>query len=225
MDERLDIDKIQQVLAPLFGHRILFLSERDVVEILEKSVVDLSEVQVNKQYPSTISVTISLDPLVAELKVDDPTRGSTHKDSDDISEGIAEVGSGVTTGRDYLTSKGVYVHVQSGKPSVPLPLLRLVDWGVRPLPGVPLISTELLKKMRFAEQILFQQFGMDVSERTIFLRAQEFHLTVNDLTLWFDIRSSIEVQIERYRTFLQNVESTEAEEYIDLRLSDRVVYR
>jgi hypothetical protein len=64
-----------------------------------------------------------------------------------------------------------------------------------------------------------------VFTRTLFLRAQEYHLQTREWTLWFDMRSSIEDHLQRYRIFLREIPHEEVREYIDLRLKDRVVYK
>ena len=79
--------------------------------------------------------------------------------------------------------------------------------------------------MHNAEQALDEQFGQKVRSRSVYLRAQEFHLLTQQYSLWFDLKSPLEAQLLRYRLFLQTVGKDTAKEYIDLRLTDRVVYK
>jgi len=105
-----------------------------------------------------------------------------------------------------------------------LPLMQLTDWGVRPIAGDKLVSPEFLVRLRDTERALSGQFGHRITERIIFLRAQEYHLRVdNGPELWFDMRTTLDEQLLRYKTFLRSVDFNAVDAYIDLRLSDRVV--
>ena len=125
-----------------------------------------------------------------------------------------------------LTERGVFnlaTTLPTGTGS--LPTIDIVDWGARPESGARLLSSAFLKTMGDAEAILQAQFGQTVGQRTVYLRAQEFHFGIQGISLWFDAQSSLEVQLQRYRTFLQSVGLSSAREYIDLRIADKVIYR
>jgi hypothetical protein len=227
-DPRIDIDRVQRVMRPVFGQHLFFLSASEIFPLLkdgipatksdpgERGIPDLVGVRVTKKYPSSLLLTLSLDPLTARLDIADPGA----KDS------VQKASSGAMLS-DYLTSQGLYVtyapfQVGSG---VSLPLIHVVDWGVRPSPWTPLLDNTLLRTMRNAEQTLREQFGQPVKERSIYLRAQEFHLLTPQYALWFDMRSPLTQQLLRYRLFLQTLGKDAAKEYVDLRLTDRIVYR
>lgn len=211
-DVRLDIEQVQTVLASLFGEHLFFLAEGDVAALLREQIPDIEDVQVAKRYPSTLLVRVSLEPFVAKLAIVSPDAASAE-----------QTGTGSMV--DYLTGRGVYIASSRADETEPLPIIRLVDWGVRPVAGSALLSPAFLERMTMAERALQQQFGLGVEQRTVYLRAQEFHLDVGGYTLWFDIRSPLEAQLQRYRTFLRSVQPGEITEYVDLRLADRVVYK
>ena len=223
-DPRIDIERVERLLKPLFGKHLLFLSSSEVYPLLknglpavkdtpaEPGLPELLKVNVGKRYPSTIVLELTLEPLIARLDLSDPTAAAT-------------TNSGSTA--DFLTSQGIYVNYapnQVGSGGA-LPLIKVVDWSVRPVPFSPLLSPALLKTMDNAENALVDQFGQPVSMRVVYLRAQEFHLKVPEYSLWFDMKSPLEAQLQRYRLFLQTIGKTAPKLYIDLRLADRVVYR
>lgn len=222
-DARIDIEHVQRLLRPLFGRHLLFLSSQEVLPLLkqgrpegpnqraEPGIPDLASVQVLKRYPSTLSLKLTLDPLIARLQIVD-SAGKTATGSMNV---------------DFLTAKGVYVayspdQVGSG---VLLPLVRVVDWNEPPQPFEALFDDEFLKAMHNAERALDEQFGQKVRSRTVHVRGQEFHLQTAEYALWFDLRSPLEMQLTRYQLFLQSVGKADAKEYVDLRLTDRVVYK
>lgn len=222
-DPRLDIEEVQQLLAPLFGSSLVTVSSREIRSLLEQRIVDIHGVTISKHYPSQLFVRVLLAPLVARSRVLAPGE-----------ENLPAQGSGASL--TFITDRGTFAVVpQSFAGSSSLPLIDLVDWGIRPEPGSPILSQDFLERMQQSVDTLQTQFGQQVKRRVAFIRAQEFHLTVprslsNDATvdkvsLWFDVRSPIEEQLLRYRMFLRSVGLTPVKEYVDLRLSDRVIYR
>lgn len=212
-DPRLDIEGVLHVLSPLFGRSLVTVSVREVRTLLEAEIGDIKSVTVSKHYPSQFLVRIELDPLVARTRIVLPEE-----------DPLTLSASGDVLGA--LTDRGVFEASPPGRGDAALPLLFVVDWGVKPQPAAgPLFSTEFLGRMEEAAETLQSQFGHEVRRRIVYVRAQEFHLTVNGTSLWFDMRSPLEEQLLRYRTFLRSVGLANAKQYVDLRLADRVVYR
>lgn len=212
-DPRLDIEEVQHALSPLFGRSLVAVSGRTVRQMLEEKVLDVQSVAVSKHYPSQLQVRVELAALAARVRVLAPEEEKSPSGS-----------SGGVLG--YVTDRGTYVTAPPGFPGgETMPLLYLVDWGVRPQPGSPILSREFLERMEQTAQTLQTQFGMPVKRRTVYVRAQEFHLGLGTVSLWFDTRSPMEDQLLRLRIFLRSIGLPTAKEYVDLRLADRVIYR
>ena len=209
---RLDIEEVQDALSPMFGRHILFLSSFEIAGLLRDRIPDVRNVKTSKRYPSTLKVQIELDPLVARLHIQEPDAGDT-----------AEIGTGTTI--DFLTDTGMYIATLAARDVQTLPEIVVVDWGLRPEPDTRLLTTAFLERMKAAELTLLRQFGQEVERRTVYVRAQEFHLRVSNISLWFDLKSPLEDQLERYHTFLRDVSLEKVKQYIDLRLADRVVWQ
>ena len=212
-DLRTDIEHVQKTLAPLFQRHLFFLPRREVTGLLQANMPEIASVDVEKRYPGSLVVRLALDPLIAELRVLD-------------ADGNPHTGSGAA-GRSYLSAGGLFLEYGEAQVGTggTLPVIDVVDWGVRPLPRTVLLPPDMLLNIRKAEQAILDQFGQPVRGRTLFLRAREFHLRTDDHALWFDTASSLEEQLERYRIFLQAIGKDVAKEYVDLRLKDRVIYR
>lgn len=216
-DRRVDVEQVQQSLSPLFGEHLLFLTQKNVLPLLETSVPDLRKAVIDKQYPSTLTIRVELEPVVALLEIVDP--------NGNVSPAVT--GTGADAFGDYLTADGTYVVyppalVQSGTGTA---VVRIVDWGVRPEPWKHLLDITVLERIAQAEQLLQAQFGETISQRAVYLRSREFHLQTTKHSLWFDMRSPLAEQVERYRLFLESVGADAADVYVDLRLQDRIVYR
>jgi hypothetical protein len=215
-DTRIDIEDIQKLLSPLFGRHLFFLPTSSITSTVRDAYPEVSSVEVQKHFPQEIKLTLFMDPLVADVRIGAPQ---------DTEETMTATGSGLF---QYLTSRGIFLEY-------PTPLrapedeerlqLRIVDWAVKPSHRQKLLPPELLQTMRNAESILRESFGHHISSVTLYVRAQEFHVQTERLSLWLDTATPLMQQIDHYREFLRSLPPGSATEYIDLRLHDRVVYR
>ena len=76
-----------------------------------------------------------------------------------------------------------------------------------------------------AVEQLQNQFNEAVQQQAFFLRAREIHITLENYDLWFDLSTPIAEQLRRYRVLLENINPGDITQYVDLRISDRVIYR
>lgn len=211
-ETRVDIERVQHALAPLFGRHLLFLPTFEVQELLKDAVPDLLDVSVKKNYPSELIVRVQLRPIFARLTIENP----------DPEASVPMHMSGSTM-NDYLTDNGIYVVSPLSLTGSTTFYIR--DWTLRPVPGTQLLSQDMLNFLHDGEAALQQEFSMAVSRRAIYLRAEEVHFQVGRVSLWFDSHIPLRFQLTRLRSFLQNVPFAEVKTYIDLRLSGRVIYR
>lgn len=223
-DPRVDIEDIQKTLAPLFKQRLLFVSRNQILELLGDRFPDVRRVEIEKTYPSTLAVSLYLDPVIAELDIDDAVAAVT---PDVMVIGGTGTGAAATASGSYayITAKGYTVFSPIKLSREKLPVLRLTDWGVRPENRSRAVSPELLKAVFDARTVLQTDFGLSVSGITIYLRAQEFHIRLERVSLWFDLSNPLDVQFQRFREFLRSQPLDQVKEYIDLRISDRVIYK
>lgn len=215
-DPRLDIEKVQKALSPLFGRHLLFLPRYEVNEILTETVPDILEVQTNKNYPSELVVRIQLRPVLARLTIETPQQFTVQ------SGGVIRA-TPQSFQYDYVTDNGIYVVSPQQLSGSTHFIVR--DWTLRPVPGTQILSPEKLLFLRDSEAALQQEFSKRVTGRVIYMRAQEVHLQLGNISVWFDARSPLAGQLERLRTFVQAVGWGEARQYVDLRLAGRIVYR
>jgi hypothetical protein len=106
-----------------------------------------------------------------------------------------------------------------------LETLEVTDWAIHPQDRSELLSPNFLKTMFLARDTLRRDFGLESQKITIYVRAKEFHIKTPKVTLWFDLRSELPVQFQRFREFLKALSLDQAKEYIDLRIADKIVYK
>lgn len=217
-DARLDIEEIQKLLLPFFGKHLFSLSPQTVERVILTAYPDVTSVHVAKRMPGALHVTLYTDPIVALVSLGTPE--GTERSFTPLS------GSGTY---HYLTSQGVFLeydtplHVQ--QEGGEYTQLKVVDWAVKPVHRQKLLPSEMVRDMQHVQRLLLQSFGQRVNSITTYIRAREYHVTTERLTLWFDAGNPIVQQLDRYREFLHALPGESAEKYIDLRLHDRVVYR
>ncbi len=213
-DPRIDPKEIEQTLSSLFKQRLVLVTRSQVAALLQADYPEIERVEINKNYPSTLSVSVYIEPVMAEVSVTDARSGS----------GSTGFGSGMNI-YTYVTRKGTFVTSPIRLTGGPYPKLTITDWGIMPQNRTLLITPLFLQTIFLARDALRRDFGLQNQNITVYLRAQEFHITTNKATLWFDLRSSLNVQLQRFREFLKTLSLDQAKEYIDLRIADKIIFK
>ncbi len=214
-DPRVDLEDIQQALSPLFRQRLILITKNQVSGMLTPDYPDIDHIEIAKKYPSTLTVSIYLEPVAAAIVIDDSDAAAT--------ESGALVGSGTYA---YITRSGYFVSspIKLGG-STPIPMLQLTDWGIRPQNRTHVLSEDFIDQIFSARDALRTDFGLSTTGITVFVRAQEFHIRTNKVTVWFDLKSPLSLQFQRFREFLKTLSLDQAKEYIDLRIADKIIYK
>lgn len=216
-DPRIDPEEIQETLSPLFHQKLLLVSRSQVMAMLATTYPDIEKVEIAKNYPSKLTITVYLEPVVAEVKIDE---GS----SDATASGALVTGSGTNT-YSYVTKRGLFITSPMKLDTTPLPIITITDWAIRPQNRSLLLAETFLHNAFLARDTLRRDFGLTTVNTVVFLRAQEFHIQTNKANLWFDLRSPLNVQFQRFRSLLKTVSFDDVKDYIDLRIADKIIYQ
>jgi hypothetical protein len=216
-DLRTDVQEIQQVLRPFFGRHLLLLSFASVERQVREAFPEVAHVSLNVDYPGILDVTLSMDPIVMTAIVHDPGA----REGGPLSLHLQNEGGG---GSAFITSRGVFLLYHFPTEEL-LPRLHIVDWVRRPVHRERILLEEDLFRIKTAQATLGQEFGHQVLSTVLYLRAREFHVLTERLSLWFDFASPIEDQLQRYRVFVRSVPLQDVSAYVDLRLRDKVIYK
>ncbi len=216
-DPRIDPEEIEQILSPLFNQRLVLVTKNQVAGMLLNAFPEIDRVEIQKDYPSSLRVTVYLEAIAAEIIIDD----GDEKPETGSGDSLAGSGAQLYT---YVTKNGFVAESPIRLPEA-YPKLLITDWGIRPQNRTPILSTQFLQSIFLARHILRRDFGLQSLRITVFLRAKEFHIRTNKATIWFDLRSSLPVQFERFREFLKNLSLDQVKEYIDLRIAGLIIYK
>jgi len=213
-DLRIDVAEIQQLLRPFFGRHLLLLSQAEVERTVRDAFPEVTAVRLEWDYPGTAALSLEVDPVVMRVAIHEPS-----VEEDALLQGrISPVSTLSLTRQGWILDE-----LSSGEEG--LPLLHVVDWATRPTHRDRLLAPSDLLTLERARRELAGEFGHHLGAIVLYLRAQEFHVRTERLTLWISLRSPLDEQLQRYRTFLRTVPIEEVSAYVDLRLHDRVVYR
>jgi len=204
-ENRLASKDVQPAVVNYIGEHLLFTQPREIKQNIQAMFPDVTTVTVEKNYPNHLTVSLTLEPLVVEAFFED--------------------GQGASTGKLLWITESGYITEAVSASGTALPKVLLTDWGVRPQPIEQIVEPELLTVLFESEKQLQGQFNQTAQQRTIYLRAKEVHLSLETYDLWFDLTTPMEDQLRRYRVLLANVNPDEITQYVDLRISDRVIYR
>jgi len=214
-DARLDIEEVQRILSPLFSERLLFVSKAHVRALLAPELPDLQSIDIQKTYPSSITVTVLLNPVLAEV---------TLVGIDAVSGSGSQTQSGAGLHR-YVTRHGYVTASPIALEGGPYQKIFLTDWSLAPSERTRIFSEEELHTILLAGDILRRDYGLETKKILYFIRAREFHIATDKGELWFDLGSPLAVQLQRFRQFLANATLDEVRKYIDLRIEDTIVYQ
>jgi hypothetical protein len=223
-DARLDIEEVQRTLSPLFGHRLFLVTTGQVNALLMEAFPDVESASISKDYPSTLTVALKLDPLIAKLKVE-PLENSLPVSGSGViasTGAIVQIGSGTFA---YLTAKGFIVLSPVDIAHTTLPTFQIRDIEATPIHRSLLLDPAFIELIFEARKTLYDAFELTTSDIVVYVRAREFHLTARNISFWFDAAGPLTEQFDRLRQFLRTVSLQSVKQYIDLRLSDRVVYK
>ncbi len=215
-DPRIDPAEVQETLAPLFRERLLLVTKNQIVSMLQAQYPDIDSIEIIKDYPSTLSVKVILEPVVARVIIEDSSASELSQ-----SGGLLE-----TNSFSYITRSGYFVESPiklSG--SSPIPILRFTDWGIRPQNGTRTILPEFIERIFTARDTLRTEFGLVTLDIILYVRAQEFHIRTNKTTIWFDLKSPLPLQFQRFRQFLKTLSLDLAKSYIDVRIQDKIIFK
>ncbi len=216
-DPRIDIEEIQQILTPLFKQRLLLITKGQVASMLQAEYPDIERVEIGKEYPSSLIVSMYLEPVVAAVTIEEPLVNPSTQSGGTLAASGAYM---------YVTKSGIFVASPIKlTSSLPIETLRVTDWGIRPQNRTRVISPSFLQMIFSARDILRTDFGLVVKDIVVYLRAREFHIRTNRVTLWFDLTSPLSIQFQHFREFLKNLPLNQVKEYIDLRVTDKIVYK
>ncbi len=219
-DARIDLEEVQQTLSPLFRQRLVLVTRAQVSALLLPQYPDIDHIEMSKQYPSTLNVTIYTDPIIATITIDESALPEIHGSGSLLP--TAETGSALWS---YVTDRGYFVTSPVPLTQAPLEKLFVTDWGVRPQNRSKFLAPEFLQTVFRARDALRRDFGLTGKQITLFVRAQEFHIKTEKGTLWFDLKSPLSTQFQRFREFLKAVSFDQVKSYVDLRVADKVIYK
>ncbi len=223
-DARIDPEEVQNILSSMFRRRLVLVTRGEIRSMLKDVYPDITDVDITKEYPSTLTVSIMLEPVVAAIRIEEGSDSLQSLQSGEVGSGkiLTQTGSQKYT---YITEKGYLVSTPIRLTTQALETLTITDWAIRPQDRSLILDPKHMKQIFLARDVLRRDFGLSSEKIVVYLQSQEFHIKTPKVTLWFDMRGELALQFERFRAFLKALSFAATKEYIDLRIAEKVVYK
>lgn len=200
------VSNMEKSLDQFLGKNLLFLDLNDISTTINTAFPQLENIEINKNYPSTLEVEFKEYPLTANIINESNTLKKTF-----IVNSI-----GFATKEDYEDPSLPYIRIQSDEPLNPQSII---------------INPKTLEYISKTVAYFEEKFGMRVVETLYKPVPREIHLlTEKDFYIWLDIQRPSEDQLKKLKKALVKLDIyNENLEYIDLRISgsngDKIIYK
>jgi len=199
--------KVADTLRSFKNKNILFANKAEMIAKIQKTFPEIENVEISKDFPSTILIKFAEYPLVANIT------------------NMAANG----TNKKYLISSIGYA-IKENQTDPNLPFIKIKTAEPINTDGV-VIEPEKLKYILDAITYYKEKFGMKVLEAEYKVTAREVHLkTEKYFVIWLDIQNPFENQFKKLKKALVKLDIfNEPLEYIDLRITgesgDKIIYK
>lgn len=196
----------QQVASRFRGKNLLFTSKREIIDQFLFVNARLNQVDVDRDWPHTLVITLAETPIVAKIKI--------------VSHGATQ--SLLLNEQGLLVDSEIDEEMADELPEIE------VETDAQPVINRSFISVDNLNKFLQANDLYEQMLSMKVKSIKYVPVAHEIHLlTERDFWLWIDLDKDIERQITKLKDAIPKLNIYEDNfDYIDLRIagegSDRI---
>lgn len=217
----IDTTKIEQFLTErAIGKHIFFLSSSDLEKQTHNAFPQWKSLIIHKSFPNRLSVDVENFESFAYVVLK----------TEQVKMVKNEKGNKVPTD-EKITVEQKYVLNQQGSISYPEidsnpsllilykdPFTKNIDIGRN------IIPTQDVKSIQTVVSVLLHEYDLATKEVEYFKLAKEIHVNVFQFSLWIDLQQNLEEQLKKYNESLQHLDKNKLE-YLDLRISNRVIYK
>ncbi len=198
--------QIKEKLQKSIGKNILLVDTSELEKEIQNSFFQLEEVEITRDYPSTLLVEFFEHPLTMNII----------NESNNIRKAYIINSIGFVVKEDYENPNLPYLRIKSDEP------LNTEN---------AVIDSSTLNYITEARNYFEEKFGMRVAEVIYKPNAREIHLlTERDFSIWLDIQRPYENQLKKLKKALVKLDIYQDElEYIDLRIAgesgEKIIYK
>jgi cell division septal protein FtsQ len=193
-------------LSTYKGKNILFVSKDEIIEKIQKGYPEIENIKINKDLPSTIIISFSEYPLIANI-----TNISNESNK-----------------KFVINSIGYVVKEDTDDPNLPYIKVK-TDAPLNTESSI--IEQDTLDYLLGATSYFEEKFGMQILETEYKVIPREVHLrTEKYFHLWIDIQKPYENQLKKLKKALVKLDIYNSPlEYIDLRITgesgEKIIYK
>lgn len=199
-------EQLNKKVSNQLGKNLFFLDLTEIEAQIRESYPEIEEVTLEKNYPSTVEITLTTYPLVANVI----------NESSNLKKSLIINQIGYAVKEDQKSTALPYIRIKSDEPINPKNTI---------------IEAKKLKYILDTIIYFQDKFGMKIQEVEYKKTAREIHLlTEKNFYIWLDIQVPFENQLKKLKKALVKLDIyNENLEYIDLRIAgnngDKIIYK
>lgn len=196
----LDIEKLETSLEPFYGRNLLFVSEKDITELLQAEYPEFRSIQMNEKWPSEIELQITVaKPFVNILNEE-------------------------TANFWVVSDDGVVLepHAQEN-----LPTIHIYQYQKPIAPRDKLFEKKTIQALFEAQKFIEDDLEIPIEKIDLFLVSREVHLISDTgMALWIDLAQEIFPQVKKLQLADEKIGLyLKSFDHIDLRIPEQIFYK
>ncbi|MCF7917405.1 FtsQ-type POTRA domain-containing protein [Candidatus Gracilibacteria bacterium] len=196
----INVKQIEEGLKDFYGKNLLFLSEKNIQDVLWKLFPEFRDIEITEKWPSSIELKITVSPPIFNLLNNQNANFSV------------------------LSEDGVVLQEEAIEN---LPVIKVFQYEKPILIRQKFLSKEEIKNIILAEKLLQEEFALPLNASHLYWAAGELHLiSKGDMALWIDLAQPIESQLDKLKFSASEIGLyTQSFDHIDLRIPKQIFWK
>ncbi|PID70387.1 hypothetical protein CSB37_01710 [bacterium DOLZORAL124_38_8] len=194
------ISAVQKLVQPLKHKNLFLLSKKELTQQIQHKFPEIKTVHIQTKWPKTLSISYQSHPAIFNIINEESANKFTITDNGLVAQNNA---------RPTLPTIKVQQHPK---------FIKIRD---------RIFTTDDLKKIKQAEQLLFNKLNIIPKERLYLYKAQEYHLVTKrkQAVIWLDLQQEIPEQIEKLVLAEKKIRfQSKRFDHIDLRIPNQIFW-
>lgn len=211
-----DITSIESFIAEkTLSQSLFFLSRRDLEKEIVQEFPQWKSIHIQKKFPNTLVASVETFSPFATVKV--------HQEILQTIKGQKTPKKTIVEEAYVINERGDVSYADIGE----TPSFTIIYKDIPPQNialGTHLVPFAVIQKIQFITESLLSSFDLVTKEIWYYNTAKEAHINVFQFSIWVDLQQDISMQLKKFSQALGFLNKNKLE-YIDLRISNRVIYK
>ncbi len=192
------------------GENLIFTDTKKIQDEIKKIFPQWKNIILTKKIPNTLQVDVRTFLPIAKVKL----KAIHINENDGIEEEVSK--TVIINEKWSITEK-----------TLENPMLTIIYKDLfknNTVAGENIIHLKHMNKILFIKKTLLEDYDLTTKNVDYFNNAREAYFDLFKYILWFDLEQDISIQFDKFDYILNNVDMNLVE-YVDLRISNRIIYK